>query len=96
MLKNIDINSFRYKVGNINIIDIRSVEKYNTSHIETSINIPMEYLVQNPSKYLSKDKEYYLYCQYGKSSIRACLKLYKEGYNVVNVSGGYEAWLLNN
>lgn len=96
MLKNIDVNSLKNKIGSVNIIDIRSVEKYNTSHIETSINIPMEYLIANTSKYLSKDKQYFIYCQYGKTSVKVCLKLYNEGYNVVNIFGGYEAWLLNN
>lgn len=95
MLKNIDVNSFKERIGAVNIIDIRSIEKYNSSHIETSINVPIDVLLINPSKYLSKEQDYYIYCQHGKSSIRACMILYKLGYRVINLSGGYEAWLLN-
>ena len=64
MLKSIDINSLKSKIGSINIIDIRSVEKYNFSHIDTSINIPSDILLANPSKFLKNDQIYYIYCQY--------------------------------
>ena len=95
MLKSIDTNSLRYKLGTINVIDLRSIEKYNSSHIETSINIPFEKLMINHSKYLNKTDEYYLYCQYGKTSVKVCIFLNKLGYKVINLVGGYEAWLLN-
>lgn len=95
MLKNIDVKSFKECIGIVNIIDIRSIEKYNSSHIENSINVPIDVLLINPSKYLSKKEEYYIYCQHGKTSIRACMILCKLGYRVINLLGGYEAWLLN-
>ena len=95
MLRSIDIKSLKEKIGTINIIDIRSIEKYNSSHIETSRNIPSDILLNNPMKFLKKDEEYYIYCQYGKTSIRVCLALYRQGFKVVNINGGYEAWLLN-
>ena len=57
MLKSIDIKSLKNKIGIINIIDIRGVEKYNFSHIDTSINIPYDMLINKPQKYLKKEKE---------------------------------------
>ena len=95
MLKSIDVNSLKQKIGSINVIDIRSIEKYNFSHIDTSINIPSDILLNNPTKYLKKDEEYYIYCQHGKTSIRVCLNLYRQGYKVININGGYESWLLS-
>lgn len=95
MLRSIDVKSLKEKLGSINIIDIRSIEKFNSSHIETSRNIPADILLNNPMKFLKKDEEYYIYCQYGKTSIRVCLTLYKLGFKIVNINGGYEAWLLN-
>lgn len=95
MLKNIDVKHLKNLIGTINIIDIRSVEKYNTSHIETSINIKADALLMNPNKYISKEKEYYIYCQYGRSSMRVCMTLSSLGYKVINILGGYESWLLN-
>ncbi len=77
-----------------NIIDIRSIEKYNDNHIQNAKNIPMLLLLKFPSKYLDKNKTYYIYCQKGINSKRVCNELCKMGYNVVNIIGGYEAWIL--
>ena len=93
MLKNIGVNSLDYE--NMHIIDIRSREKYNNNHIPNSINIEFDKLILSPEKYLEKDKIYYIYCQRGKTSINACINLYKLGYNVINIMGGYENWIIN-
>ena len=90
---NISIHDLLTK-GDINIIDIRSVEKYNDNHIKNAKHIPMILLLKDPSKYLNKNEDYYIYCQYGKSSYKVCLALLKQGYKVYNILGGYEAWLL--
>ncbi len=91
---NIDVYKLANLLGNINIIDIRSREKYNTSHIETSINIPFDVLMSNPDKYLEKDKTYYIYCQRGITSKKVIPILNLKGYKVINILGGYESWLL--
>ena len=83
------------KLGNINLIDIRSIEKYNDNHIPGSINIPKILLVKNYYKYLDKDKLYYIYCQKGEQSTKVCRSLKNLGYRVVNVIGGYESWILS-
>ena len=57
-----------YKNKNINIIDIRSKYIYELSHIPNAINIPYDYLILNPPKYLNKKETYYLYCQAGYTS----------------------------
>lgn len=82
------------KKDNINIIDIRSIEKYNDKHINGAKNIPMVLLLKDPSKYLGFDKTYYIYCQKGINSIKVCRELNKKGYKVINIIGGYEAWIL--
>ena len=83
------------KLNNINIIDIRSVEKYNNRHIEGAINIPLEKMLINFNKYLSKSKKYYIYCQMGVQSRKLCQILKNNGYDVINVEGGYEAYVLS-
>jgi len=77
------------------IIDIRSGQSYNNNHIPNSINIPSQTLISNPSKYIEKDKIYYICCQKGTTSIRVCSLLNNLGYKTVNVNGGYEAWILS-
>ena len=91
MLESISISELGNKT---NVIDIRSNEKYNNNHIPGSINIPFESLLINPSKYLKKSNTYYLYCQKGIQSRRLCMILKNAGYRVINISGGYEAWVL--
>ena len=91
MLENISIGNLGNKM---NIIDIRSNEKYNNNHIPGSINIPFENLIINPAKYLKKTDAYYIYCQKGIQSRKMCLILKSMGYNAININGGYEAWIL--
>ena len=79
----------------IDLIDIRSSQKYNEGHIPDAKNIPFELLMTKYDELLDKSKIYYVYCQSGIRSITACSKLIRRGYNVVNVIGGYNAWLLN-
>ena len=43
---------------------------------------------------LNKFSKYYIYCQRGMKSKNLCKYLKKIGYDVVNVIGGYEAWIL--
>lgn len=94
MFKTININDLLTIINKINIIDIRSVQKYNSGHIPNAINIPYDNLILNPSKYINKDNTYYIYCNMGQKSVSICTYLSKLGYKTVNISGGYEKWLL--
>lgn len=76
------------------IIDIRSNQSYNNNHIDNSINIPYQELIINPNKYLNRNTKYFIYCQKGITSRRICNLLYNQGYNVVNIIGGYEEWVM--
>ncbi len=81
-------------IDKVDLIDIRTVAKYNDNHIQGAINIQMEELMINPSKYISKNKRYYIYCQKGLASLNLVSVLKKIGYDVVSINGGYESWLL--
>lgn len=94
MIENISVSELK-RINTNNLIDIRSIEKYNNKHILNARNIPMEQLLINTSKYLNKNERYYIYCQKGIQSRKLCQILKNSGYNVVNVTGGYEAWVLN-
>ena len=94
MVDSISIYNLK-KLKNINIIDIRSIEKYNNRHIDGAINIPLEKMLINFNKYLDKNKRYYIYCQMGVQSRKLCQILKNNGYDVVNVEGGYEAYVLS-
>ena len=94
MVESISVYELK-KLNNIKIIDIRSIEKYNSRHIPNSINIPLEKLLINYNKYLDKNKKYYIYCQKGIQSRKLCQLLKNNGFDVINITGGYEALVLS-
>lgn len=95
-MNNISIDELKKIIyNNINLIDIRDNYQYNLGNIPTSINIPMNFLLMNPENYLEKDSRYYIYCEYGSRSEKACKVLLNKGYNVVNVLGGYNDYKLS-
>ena len=62
------------------IIDVSDKYTYNLYHLNNSINIPYEELMNNYRKYLNKIDSYY--CKSGKLSKRAVLVLSSLGYKV--------------
>ena len=94
MIENISVNELK-KLNNANIIDIRSIEKYNNGYILNAKNISMEQLIVYPHKYLNKNQKYYIYCQKGIQSRKLCQILKKSGFYVIDISGGYEEWMIN-
>ena len=83
------------KIDNPNVIDIRMPQKYNENHIRRALNINSYDLMNNPEKYLNRSLIYYIYCQKGTSSKTLAQVLRVKGYQVFNIIGGYEEWLLN-
>lgn len=91
---NISIFDFIKIQDKINIIDIRSRERFNNNHIPNASNIPYELLITTPEKYLNKNNKYYIYCQKGIKSRQVQQILVNKGYYVINILGGYEEWIL--
>ncbi|NLL44317.1 MAG: rhodanese-like domain-containing protein [Mollicutes bacterium] len=94
MLSNISMSDFLKYLPSGQIIDIRSIEKYNHNHIPNAKNIPMEKLIAEPEKYLNRFENYYIYCQNGIKSKKVCQILRSLGYKAINIDGGYESWIL--
>lgn len=95
-MNSIDINTLLSKLEHepLNIIDIRSNYEYQQGRIPTAKNIDKNILKNLPEKYLNKDKKYYIYCQSGHSSNNIVKLLNANGYNTVNITGGYNNYLL--
>ena len=96
MISNISINELKNKIGVVDIIDIRNNQSYNNNHIPGAINVPTEKLLISPQKYMQSNKNYYIYCQKGISSPKVCKILNRMGYHTINITGGYEEWILQN
>lgn len=94
MINSISIQDFMKIKDTVNIIDVRNVESYNNGHIDHAKNVPFNQLIIAPDKYLTKDQIYYIYCSKSTKSLKACQILSNQGYKVINIAGGYQAWIL--
>ena len=77
-------------IPDYNIIDIREKSLYEIDHLFNSVNIPMDNLLNNPSKYINKKDTYFIYCSSGIRSKKTCELLRLLGYNVINVIDGFD------
>lgn len=91
--KVINVNDIDNLIGKIDLIDIREPYEYKTGSIKSAKNIPMGDLLNDPEKYLNKDKEYHIVCQSGGRSSTACNKLRGLRFDVVNVAGGVGSYV---
>ena len=91
--KVIHVNDLDPLIGSIELIDIREPFEFKSGTMRTAKNIPMGNLINNPEKYLIKDKTYYIMCQSGARSKRTCSSLLKKGFDVVDVAGGMGSYV---
>jgi len=74
------------------VLDVRSIEEYESGHIEGSINIYTGLLPQNLDK-IPRGKPIALICKSGTRSGFGCSILRRHGFNDIhNVMGGMTSW----
>ena len=73
-----------YTPGEGVLVSLEDAEDFHS--IKGSINMNIGKVLDNPSKYLDKDKTYYFYCLNGTRSRRAVQILGVYGYKVVKVT----------
>ncbi len=76
------------KEDNYIIIDVRTKQEYDLSHVKNSINIPYDTIDENTK--LDKTKKILVYCQSGKRSNIAYNTLTDLGYDVLDL-GAYNS-----
>ncbi len=91
--KTIHVNDIDQYLGNIDLIDIREPYEYQRGCLKTARNVPMGDLLKEPDRYLNREKTCYIMCQSGARSARTCSMLLKQGYDVVNVAGGFGSYV---
>ncbi|WP_323703657.1 DsrE/DsrF/DrsH-like family protein [Mammaliicoccus sp. Dog046] len=71
------------------LIDVRTNEEYALGHINDAKLHPVEEIetFNQPN-----DKTYYIYCKSGGRSAKASSYLSQQGYDIVNVDGGYTSF----
>ncbi|MDF9824169.1 rhodanese-related sulfurtransferase [Breznakia sp. PF5-3] len=69
------------------ILDVREKDEFKDGHIKSAINAPLSNIENTKLKGTT-----YVICQSGMRSKQACHYLSKQGYDVINVSGGMSSW----
>ena len=92
-MKEITFNNFYqlYQKESLSVLDVREVEEFEALHLEDARNFPLSKLTDTFEK-LDKDNLYYVICKSGMRSARACQFLAEQGYEVINVQGGMDAF----
>ena len=70
------------------LVDVRSEEEYNNGHVKGAVNIPVDSLRDRLTE-LDPNKTIVEYCQVGLRGYVADRILSQNGYQVMNVTGGY-------
>lgn len=81
---NITISHFAHLLNtkDIKIIDVREKYEYKSGHIDGCINVPVNLIICNPDKYISKNEKVYIICKVGSRSAYVCDFLSQKGYDV--------------
>jgi rhodanese-related sulfurtransferase len=80
---------------NIQVIDVRTAEAYEISHIPGSINIPHRIMDKKSTSHLDKETMYVCYCDgIGcNGSTKGSLNMTLLGFRVKELMGGLDWWL---
>lgn len=73
------------------ILDVRTDEEFNEGNVENSINIPLDSLRERLNE-IDKNKKIYIICQIGLRGYIAQRILEQNGYDTLNLSGGYRLY----
>ena len=92
-MKKIAANEFKelYQTSEITVLDVREKGEFQDGHIPTAKNYPLSTLEQEYTT-LNPEQKYYVICQGGMRSARACQFLEEKGFDVTNVEGGMNQW----
>lgn len=77
------------------ILDVRTEVEYNAGHIEGSVNIPVDALRERLNE-IPRDKKIFEYCKIGLRGYIAYRILTQNGFDVYNLSGGYDMYTATN
>lgn len=77
--------------NNAIILDVRTFNEYENGNIKNSVNINIDDLRENIES-LDKNRKYVVYCQVGLRGYLANRILKNNGFDVVNLNGGYNLW----
>ncbi len=78
------------------LVDVRTPEEFEMGHLKNALNINwFDPDFDNKFAEINKETTIYMYCKVGGRSAKAQERLQSLGYKmVINLEGGYDAWLI--
>lgn len=92
-IESISVDAFADIINNnsVNIIDVRKPDEFETEHIVSAQNLPLD-IINDNMQLLDKNKTYYIHCAGGYRSMVFNSILRARGYeNLVDIKGGFKA-----
>lgn len=92
-LQEVDVQKAKRLINSseVRVLDVRRKSEFDEGHIPGAINISHTRLASRTDE-IPADSKLLIHCRSGKRSARASGYLQREGYEVVNLEGGYLAW----
>ncbi len=76
------------------LVDVRNPDEYAAGHVPGAVLVPM-HTVPVRLQDIPRDRTVYLVCAVGGRSGQVAAWLGPQGYDVVNVAGGTQAWAMS-
>lgn len=97
--KSVDAAEFEkiIRSGDVQLVDVRRPVEFAQGHIPGALllDVTGEDFHGKAVSALNRKKVVAVYCRSGKRSVTAANILVKEGYEVVNLRGGWQEWVAN-
>ena len=85
--------SARFDAGKLQVLDVRREGEWQAGHVEGAHWEPLDNF-RHVLPALDKSAQYAVHCKGGYRSVIACSMLMRAGYrNVINIKGGFDAWV---
>lgn len=95
-IRNMNTSQFEKYIqhGDVQLIDVRTLEEYSQGHIRGAINIDVlnDKFIENVKRDIDRTKSVAVYCRSGKRSEKACKILKSNGFKPINLIGGIIEW----
>jgi len=93
MIREIDVDELSALLAEgASLIDVRMPDEFQQGHVPGAISIPLTELPERLGD-VPDEETGYVICQIGFRSMKACEFLETQGYVMVNVLGGTQAWI---
>lgn len=95
--KTVDVEEFKtvLQEEGMQLLDVRTIEEYEAGHIDCAVQISVKDadFEARALETFDKSRPIALYCRSGRRSAKASEILTKAGFEVINLNGGYEAFV---